>query len=550
MKTTKILVILGFFLALGLATQVANADFIFGKPQNLGPVVNSSSGDAGTNVSPDGLELYFSSNRLGGLGGWDLYVSTRKSINDRWGPPGNVGAPVNSEYDESYPSLSSDGLTLYFSDPYSAKLRPGVLGGADIWMTTRASRSDPWMTPVNVGAPINSSSMDISPTISGDGLILVFASNRAGGKGSYDLWISTRATIQDDWGPPVNLGASVNSSAWAAECSLSSDGLAVFFCSSGPGSWDILMTSRKSRDEPWGQAVNLGPLVNSTAADGSTGISPDMRTLYFCSDRPGSFGSYDLYEAPIIPIVDFNGDRMVDLKDFSKLAQYWGRDESSVDIGPGPWGDGTVDVRDVAVLAGYWLKEIGLIAYWKLDETEGAIAHDSVGGKDGTLNGNPVWQPQSGRVAGALQLDGVDDCVSTSFILDPSAVGGFSVFAWVKGGGRPAQVIISQQNGLNWLGTDPFNFGWLITDLKAPIGAGLFSQKVITDGEWHRVGLTWDGSNRKLYVDAVEVAKDTQAELVGSDGGLHLGAGKGLEPGSFWSGLIDDVRVYDRAITP
>jgi len=91
-----------------------------------------------------------------------------------------------------------------------------------------------------------------------------------------------------------------------------------------------------------------------------------------------------------------------------------------------------------------------------------------------------------------------------------------------------------------------------MTDLKAAgrFGQPLISQTTITDGDWHRVGLTRDGSNRKLYVDGVEVAKDTQAGLAGSDGGLYIGAGKGLEPGAFWSGLIDDVRIYDRAVTP
>jgi hypothetical protein len=274
-----------------------------------------------------------------------------------------------------------------------------------------------------------------------------------------------------------------------------------------------------------------------------------MRTLYFDSSRQGSFGSYDLYAAPIIPVVDFNGDRIVDLKDFSRLARYWGQNESSVDIGPNPWGDGIVDVQDMAVLAEYWLREIGLVGHWKMDETEGTIAHDSAASNDAITYGNPVWQPSAGMAKGAIQLDGIDDYISTPFVLNP-ADGALSVFVWVKGGGRPGQVIISQRNGLNWLGTDPFGFGWFISDLKAPTGASLFSQKLITDGNWHRVGLTWDGSNRKLYVDDVEVAKDTQAGLTGSQGGLNIGAASTLAPGTFWSGLIDDVRIYDRAITP
>jgi hypothetical protein len=90
-----------------------------------------------------------------------------------------------------------------------------------------------------------------------------------------------------------------------------------------------------------------------------------------------------------------------------------------------------------------------------------------------------------------------------------------------------------------------------MTDIVAPTGGpSLFSQAVITDGNWHRVGLTWDGKNRILYADDVEVAKDTQTSLAGSNGGLYFGAGTGLEPGSFWHGLIDDIRIYDQAVKP
>ena len=297
--------------------------------------------------------------------------------------------------------------------------------------------------------------------------------------------------------------------------------------------------------------MNLGPVINSSYWDLSPNISADGSTLYFCSDRPGGIGSADLWQAPIIPIVDFNGDGIVDLKDFCKLAQYWGQNESSVDMGPTPLGDGTVDIQDVAVLAGYWLKEIGLIAYWKLDETQGAIAHDSVGDNDGTLNDSPVWQPNAGKVRGALEFDGVDDYVSTPFILDPSA-GAFSVFAWVKDS-APGQVVISQTGGANWLSASAAE-GKLMTELMAAgrFGRALISGVVITDGEWHHIGLVWDGSYRTLYVDEIEAAKDAQpqSQPISANGGLYIGTGKGRETGSFWSGLIDDIKIYDRALTP
>ncbi len=252
-------------------------------------------------------------------------------------------------------------------------------------------------------------------------------------------------------------------------------------------------------------------------------------------------------------LVDFNQDFKVDMQDFSEFARHWREYEPSVDIIPAPNGDGVVDVKDLAILLECWLKEtrlpFGLVAYWKLDETEGLAAHDRAGTYEGALHGDPLWQPTSGKVKGALQFDGVDDYVSTPFILDP-AEGAFSVFAWVKGGG-PEQAIISQARGVNWLAAGTSQ-GKLMTELKAAgrFGTPLFSEAVIIDGDWHRVGLTWDGSTRTLFVDNVEVAKGTQGTLAGSQGGLYIGAGKNLEAGSFWSGLIDDVKIYDRAVTP
>ena len=189
-----------------------------------------------------------------------------------------------------------------------------------------------------------------------------------------------------------------------------------------------------------------------------------------------------------------------------------------------------------------------MIAYWKLDETEGMVAHDSEGQNDATVMGGTLWQPAGGRLGGALQLDGVGDCVTTQFIRDPSQ-GPLSVFAWVKGG-APGQVILSQEKGANWLMLAPS--GALMTELKqlGRQGKVLTSSAVVADGVWHRVGLVCDGSDRVLYVDDVEVARDTQTGLEGARTGLYIGTGKGMEPSTFWSGLIDEVRIYDRAVKP
>jgi L-ascorbate metabolism protein UlaG (beta-lactamase superfamily) len=198
-----------------------------------------------------------------------------------------------------------------------------------------------------------------------------------------------------------------------------------------------------------------------------------------------------------------------------------------------------------------WQKDFSLVAHWPLDEQEGDIATDIAGSATGALHGMSLWQSAGGMIAGAVQLDGLESYISTPFVLDP-ADGAFSAFAWAKGG-APGQVIVSQDGGADWLMADPSE-GRLMTTLQKPRGRTpvppLVSEVVITDGQWHRIGLVWNGMDRVLYVDDVEVARDTQAAPAGSTRGLYLGCGKEREAGTFFSGLIDDVRIHNRAVTP
>ena len=220
------------------------------------------------------------------------------------------------------------------------------------------------------------------------------------------------------------------------------------------------------------------------------------------------------------------------------------------DIAP-PFGDGVVDVLDLEFLMSYWEQPFDdptLIAHWSLDEAEGDIAFDSAGENDAFVIGGTTWQPSGGQVDGALQLDGIDGCAVAGPVLNP-ADGPFSVFTWISGG-TPGQVIVSQQGAVNWLKVDAE--GNLMTELMSTgrSASPLLPQRIIIDGDWHRVGFVWDGSNRTLYVDDVVVAEDTQDGLEGSDNGLYIGSGKMMQPGTYWSGLIDDVRIYNRAVTP
>jgi hypothetical protein len=246
---------------------------------------------------------------------------------------------------------------------------------------------------------------------------------------------------------------------------------------------------------------------------------------------------------------DLNGDGKVDCADVCILVEHWHTDDLRYDLAPAPGGDGLVDAQDLLVLSEHLFEDHRIIAHWMLDETEDISVLDSVGNRHGEAIGNPAWQPDSGQVDGALLFDGISDYISTPFVLDPGTRP-FSIFAWIQGG-APGQVIISQNNGANWLLADPQS-GNLLTELKGS-GRGalpLASDILVTDGVWHHVGLVRDGAERILYVDDVEVARDAQSALEGASEGLFIGAGATLAPASLWSGMIDDIRIYDQAIVP
>ena len=271
---------------------------------------------------------------------------------------------------------------------------------------------------------------------------------------------------------------------------------------------------------------------------------------------PATSTVYELTINP--PPPDLNCDEIIDSKDVCIMVEYWGTDEPLCDIAPPPFGDGIVNVQDLIFLAEHLFEDYRMIAYWKLDEIDGDIAYDDAGNYDGDLNGSPIWQPAGGLYDGALKFDGNDDYISTAFVLNPGKES-FSVFAWIQGG-APGQVIISQSNtagargpipGCTWLGTHPSD-GRLMTGFSDVYFGTLESESIITDFQWHHVGFVYDMDtfHRQLYVDGILVAEDaTAVSGMPSDGGLYIGASKDLDSTSLFSGFIDDVRIYNQALS-
>jgi Tol biopolymer transport system component len=263
-----------------------------------------------------------------------------------WSDAVNLGPDVNSPFNDFLPQLSGDGLSLYFTSN-----RPGGMGAADIWVSQRASPWAAWGEPVNLGSPINTAGVESAPSLSRDGHYLFFSSTRAGGFGDNDIWVSWRSRTDDDlaWEPPLNLGPGVNSDAFEAGASLlrpefyftstrtdglnldifvsqvlgntfgparrvselssadndqrpslGPDGREIYFSSnrqSGNGSQNLWVARRAGRGLPWNPPEPLGPQINTGFFDQQPSISADGQTLLFSSNRPGGSGGFDLYLA-------------------------------------------------------------------------------------------------------------------------------------------------------------------------------------------------------------------------------------------------------------
>lgn len=264
------------------------------------PSFNGAALDGCPFVSRDGKTFYMASNRAGGLGGIDIWVSTRASADDPWGAPVNVGAPVNSEANDFCPTIARDGHLFYF-----VSNRSGGCGGDDIY-TTRL-RPDGWDPVENLGCEVNSAANEASPfplPERADGPVLYFSSTRPGGfsaeapgatAGDSDLYVS--ASHGGVFGA-AELVPGANSASEDGQPNVRRDGLELFFFSTRTGTLgmaDIYAATRSSASDPWSAPVNLGADVNSSAAETRPSLSWDGTTLYFGSTRSGGEGSSDHY---------------------------------------------------------------------------------------------------------------------------------------------------------------------------------------------------------------------------------------------------------------
>jgi len=251
-----------------------NSSQEWSEPEKLSVTINYAPYGSETpfiHVSPEGREfLYFSSGRPPNVSSYyDLFVSEK--INDVWQEPENLWT-LNTYYRDQCPSLTADGNEIYYTSQ-----RP-TESDRDIWVSEKDTL-DNWKPPEKVN--ISSQYEEGSPSVSADGLILYFSSNRPGSLGGRDIYVTRRESRSSPWSVPENI-VEINTSGYESNPSISSDNLTLYFQRTMPSGYpDIYVAKRSSVDSPWEEPINLGSPVNTEYGEFSPSISPDGRTLYF-----------------------------------------------------------------------------------------------------------------------------------------------------------------------------------------------------------------------------------------------------------------------------
>jgi outer membrane protein OmpA-like peptidoglycan-associated protein len=265
-------------------------------PARLGGRINSSSPELYPSIAADTQSLYFT-RRTNNMDD-DLFSAAHDSCGE-WLRPDNLGIPPNSPDQEYAQFVSVDGHYLFFTRCENRSIDGWAEGGCDLFMAWRVANDSEWTIAQPFGGTINTTYYEGMPSLSPDNRLLFFVSDRPGGYGGYDIWISR---FEDGlWQMPVNAGPSINTPGNETAPSINADNRTLYFTSDGwpgMGGTDIFV-SRKIDDTSWGAAMNLGYPINTAFDEKSECVAMDGKKMYFASDRDGPAGNYDLYETAI-----------------------------------------------------------------------------------------------------------------------------------------------------------------------------------------------------------------------------------------------------------
>lgn len=278
------------------------------EPKNLGPNVNSADPEYYPCITADDGTLMFTRRvkapEIPVYGMQEDFYVSRRDLEGNWKAAIPLPVVNTRAFNEGAGTLSPDGRFLIFT---KCALEDGTYGGSlsgegscDLFISRRVG--DRWGVPQNLGTPVNSSHWETQPSLASDGRTLYYIRGSVARDGikSMDIWTTTMA---DDgtWSKPVKLGDQVNTPYQEESVQIHPDGHTLYFSSNGHpgfGGLDIFM-SRKQDDGSWGPALNLGYPINTSADENSILVDASGRLAYFASDRAGGEGDLDLYSFPL-----------------------------------------------------------------------------------------------------------------------------------------------------------------------------------------------------------------------------------------------------------
>lgn len=262
--------------------------------ENIGPIINSKYADFAPVISANEAVVVFTSRREGSTGEElapednqfyeDMYISYK--ANGNWTPPRNL-KEINTSQHDACVALSSDGKQLFI---YKDK------NGGDLYYSDFDAVNNIWSKPQSLGDNINTKDYETSISMTADGNTIYFSSNRPGGSGGLDIYMS-RKTPEGKWGPAVNLGPTINTTYDEDAPFIHADGQTLYFSSrghAGMGGYDIYRSER-NEDGTWSNPENLGYPINTADQDIYFVLSADNKHGYYASAKEGGSGEKDIY---------------------------------------------------------------------------------------------------------------------------------------------------------------------------------------------------------------------------------------------------------------
>lgn len=260
--------------------------------------INSKADDFGMTMPLDSTITFFTSSRGEALGKHSIFYS--RTSTSGWTTPA-LAVAINNNHSNGTPAITPGGEAMYisgcdfgFGDCDLYRVDVGLRGAVP-------AETLPWSIPTNLGLRVNGTYWDSQPCISADGSTLYFSSNRPGGLGGRDIWISRRAK-DGTWERPINAGESINTSFEEVSPWLSPDGQTFYFSSNGHaglGGFDVYSVTN---DRGIPVVENMGTPINSTADEITFRLSADGKRAFMASNRSGGEGGYDLYEVSPAPV--------------------------------------------------------------------------------------------------------------------------------------------------------------------------------------------------------------------------------------------------------